>query len=57
MGWFGEVYRRRGRKGNTNESKVMVLNGEEGLVCEVHINGIRLEFKYFGCVLDESGRV
>ena len=38
----------------------MVLNGEEGLECEVHIDGIRLEhaseFKYLGFVLDESGR-
>ena len=37
----------------------MVLNGEEGLECEVHLDGIRLEhvskFKYLGCVLDESG--
>ena len=37
----------------------MVLNGEEGLECEVHIEEIRLmhvsEFKYVGCVLDESG--
>ena len=37
----------------------MVLNGEEGLECEVHLDGIRLEhvskFKYFGHVLDESG--
>ena len=37
----------------------MVLNGEEGLKCEFHIDGIRLEhvseFKYLGCVLDESG--
>ena len=36
-----------------------VLNGEEGLECEVHINGIRLEhvseFKYLECVLEESG--
>ena len=36
-----------------------VLNGEEGLECEVHIDGIRLkhdsEFKYLGGVLDESG--
>ena len=32
---------------------------EEGLECEVHVDGIRLEhlleFKYLGCVLDESG--
>ena len=37
----------------------MVLNGEEGLECEVHVDGIRLEyileFKYLGYVLDESG--
>ena len=37
----------------------MVLNGEEGLECEVHIDRIRLEhvseFKYLGCVLNESG--
>ena len=36
----------------------MVLNGEEGLECEVHVDGIRLEhaskFKYLGCVLNES---
>ena len=36
----------------------MVLNGEEGLECEVHVDRIRLEhvseFKYLGCVLDES---
>ena len=38
---------------------VMVLNGEEELESEVHIDGIRLEhvseFKNLGCVLDESG--
>ena len=37
----------------------MVLNGGEGLECEVHVDGIHLEhvskFKYLGCVLDESG--
>ena len=35
----------------------MVLNGEEGLECEVYLDGIRLErvseFKYFRCVSDE----
>ena len=33
--------------------------GRGGLECEVYVDGIRLEhiseFKYFGCVLDESG--
>ena len=51
--------RRRGLKFNACKSKMMVLNGEEGLECEVHVDGIHLEhfleFKYLGCVLDESG--
>ena len=38
---------------------VTVLGGEEGLKCEVCIDGIHLEhvseFKYLGCVLDKSG--
>ena len=38
--------------------KVMVLNGEEELESEVHVDGIQLEhvseFKYLG-VLNESG--
>ena len=38
---------------------MMVMNREEGLECEVHIDGIHLEhiseFKYLGCVLNESG--
>ena len=37
---------------------MQVMNGEEGLECEVHVDGIRLDhvwqFKYLGCVLDES---
>ena len=37
----------------------MVLNGEEGMDCEVHVDKIRLEnvskFKYLKYVLDESG--
>ena len=56
---FGEVCRRKGLNFNAGKSMVMVLNGEEGLECEVKVDGIRLEhvsiFKYFGCVLDESG--
>ena len=43
--------RRRGLKFNAGKSKVMELNGEEGLECEVHVDGIRLEHvsecKYF----------
>ena len=30
-------------KVNAGKSKVMVLNGEETLECEVHVDGIRLE--------------
>ena len=57
VGRFVEVCRRGGLKVNVGNSKV-VLGGEE-LECEVCIDGIRLEhvseFKYFICVLDESG--
>ena len=60
MGRFGEVCRRRGLKFNAGKIKVMVLGGEEGLECEVCVDGIRLEhvseLKYLKCVLDESGR-
>ena len=48
-------------KFNASRSKVMVLGGEEGLEFEVEVcvDEIRLkhvsEFKYLGCVLDESG--
>ena len=39
---------------------MMVLNVEEGLECEVHVDGIRLEpvskFKYLGCILEKSSR-
>ena len=59
MGRFAEVCRRRGLKDNAGKSKVMVLNVEEGLECEVHVDGIRLDhvskFKYLRCVLYESG--
>ena len=57
---FIEGCRRRVLKGSAGKSKVMVLGLEEGLECEVCVNRIRLdvvsEFKYLGCVLDESGR-
>ena len=35
LGWFIEVCRRRGLIVNGGKSKVMILNGEEGLECEV----------------------
>ena len=59
LGLFVEVYRRRGLKVNADETKVMVLNEEEGLECEVLVEEMRLEhvskFKYLGYDLDESG--
>ena len=45
-------------KVNASKSEVTVLNGEEGVKCEVHADRIHLahvsEFKYLGCILDES---
>ena len=39
---------------------MIVLNGEEGLECKVHVDGIRLEhfseFKYLGCDLVQMGQ-
>ena len=55
LGRFIEVCKRRGLKFNAGKSKVMVLNGEERLECDLYVDGIRLEhvseFKYLGCVL------
>ena len=55
--WFDDVCRRRGLKVNVCKSKLIVMNGKEGLKCEVHIDEIHLEhvseFKYLGRVLDE----
>ena len=42
VGRFVEVCR-RGLKVNTDRSKVMVLNEEYGLECEVRVDGMRLE--------------
>ena len=59
VGRLAEVHRRRGVKVNASKTKVMVLNGEEGLECEVYIDRICFEyvseFKYLGYVLDKSG--
>ena len=45
--------RRKVLKVNVGKSKVMVMNGEDGLECEVHVDVVHLEhhaweFKYFG---------
>ena len=53
--WLVEVCRRRGFKINAGKNKVMVLGEEEeeGLECEVCVDGMRLEhvleFKYLRC--------
>ena len=43
VGQFAEVCRRRELKVSAGKSKVIVLNGEEGLECEVHVDRIRLK--------------
>ena len=43
VGQFAELCRRRLLKGNAGMSKVMVLNGEEGLESKVRVDGILLE--------------
>ena len=58
MGHFIEVWRRRGLKVKAAKSKVMLVGWKERLsVRFVQTNTFRayLEFKYLGCVLDESG--
>ena len=59
VGRFAKVCRRRGLKVNASKSKVILFGGEEGFEYEVCLDGIRLahlsEFKYLGCVLEESG--
>ena len=42
VGWFAKACKRRGLKFNAGKNKVMVLNGEDGLECEV---GIWLKLK------------
>ena len=58
VGRFVEMCR-RGLKVNAGKSKVMVMNWEEGLECDVYVDGVRLEyaseFIYLGCVLDGAG--
>ena len=52
VGRFAEMCRRRGPKVNVGKSKMIVLNEEDWLEYEVHVDGIRLEhvseFKYWG---------
>ena len=59
VGHFVEVCKKRGIKVNASKNKVIVLNGEQGLECEVSVDEMQLEhvseFKYLGFVLNESG--
>ena len=45
---------------NEGKKRVMVMNGEEGLESNIHIDGTHLEqvseFIYLGYVLDKSSR-
>ena len=54
VGRFLEVCKRRDLKINASNSRVMLLNGEEGLEYEISVDGLRLddvsEFKYLGCI-------
>ena len=40
VGRFVEVCRRKGIKVNAGKSNVMILNGEEGLECQVSVDGV-----------------
>ena len=39
---FEEVKNRRRLKANASKCKVMIMNGEESVECEVHVDGIHL---------------
>ena len=43
MEHFVEVYKRRVLKVSAGKSKIIVLNGEKGLECEVCVDGMQLE--------------
>ena len=49
---------KRGLKVNADKSKVMRLCGEDGINCEIRVDGARLEqvpgFRYLGCAFEES---
>ena len=49
-----EVCRRRGSAVRVRV-RVRILNGEEGLESEVHLDGIRLQHVSLRCVLKETG--
>ena len=53
MGQFVKVCGKRGLKVNAGKSKMMLMNGEEGLEYEIHVDGICLE-NISEIILDES---
>ena len=57
VGRFVKMCRRKELKVNAGKNEVIVLGEEEGLDGEVCVDGVEhvSEFKYFGCVLEESG--
>ena len=44
VGGFVDLCRRVGLKFNVDKSKVMLLNGEDGLECKVCVDRVRLEY-------------
>ena len=40
VGHFVQMFKRRSLKVNEDKSKVMGLNGEEGLECEINVDGV-----------------
>ena len=59
VGRIVEVCMRRGLKVDAGKSKMRVINGEEELECEAHVDEVRLEhvseFKYLECALGGAG--
>ena len=49
MGYFVEVYQRRGLKVNADKRKVMMLGGEEELQCEVRMDRMPLKEIFVLC--------
>ena len=45
VGRFFDLCRRRELKVNAGKSKVIIMNGEEGLECEVQVGAIHLDFR------------
>ena len=58
VGGFVDLCRRVGLKFNVDKSKVMSLNGEDGLECKVCVDRVRLEhlseLKYLSFALNDS---